>query len=73
MFSFGQFFSPILRVADNPSSFDADEKTRIFARFFHDHDSVNQLLIKFCNAGEPGHKYAIHFAQAQHKIDIIRI
>jgi len=72
IFSLGQFFGPVLRVADNPNGFDVDEKTRIFARFFHDHDSFNQLLIKFCHTGEPGHKYAIQFAQAQHKISLIQ-
>lgn len=72
MFSLGQFFGPILRVADNPSGFGTDEKTRIFARFFHDHNSFNQLLVKFCNTGEPGHQYAIQFAQAQHQISLIQ-
>ncbi|PSB24298.1 hypothetical protein [Stenomitos frigidus] len=71
MFSLGQFFGPILRIADNPNDFDADEKTRIFARFFHDHNAFNQLLVEFCNTGEPGHQYAIQFAQAQHQIGLI--
>lgn len=59
MFSLGQFFGPVLRVAEHPDDFDMDEKTRILARFFHDHNAFNQLLNKFCNTGEPGHKYAM--------------
>jgi hypothetical protein len=71
MFSLGQFFGPVLRVAEHPNDFDADEKARILARFFHDHDAFNQLLIKYCHSGESGHKYAIQFAQAQHQISLI--
>jgi len=71
MFSLGQFFGPVLRVAEHPEGFDKEEKTRIMARFFHDHDAFNQLLIKFCLTGEAGHKYAVQFTQAQCQISRI--
>jgi hypothetical protein len=72
MFSLGQFFGPVLRVAENPNAFDADEKARILARFFNDHDAFNQLLVTFCHSGEPGHKYAIQLSQAQYQIGLIQ-
>src|SRR3989442_145217 len=65
LFAAGQFFGPLLKVAENPQAFDADERTRIAARFFHDADAFTGLLQQFCCHGEPGHKYTIQFSKAQ--------
>lgn len=72
MFALGQFFGPVLKVAEHPTRFDTDEKTRIFARFFHDRQAFNRLLIEFCNTGEPGHQYVIQLQQAQGEVEEIR-
>lgn len=72
VFSLGQFFGPVLRVAENPNAFDADEKARILASFFKDHDAFNQLLVTFCHNREPGHKYTIQLSQAQYQIGLIQ-
>jgi len=71
IFALGQFFGPLLKVADNPGGFDEDEKTRIFARFFHDQEEYQRRIRQY-SLGEPGHNYAIQHVKMFNKVNLIK-
>lgn len=70
-FILGQLFGPLLSLAKNPSSFDADEQTRIIARFTHDCTDVETKLQQY-SVGEQGHNYFRQLNEICHVLSILR-
>jgi hypothetical protein len=62
IFKLGQLFGPILKVLDNPTGYDEDEKTRIFARYCSEYMAFQNEAEKFCSS-EKGHHYLKQFQE----------
>jgi hypothetical protein len=59
MFKAGLFFGPLLKLAENPESYDSEERSRLIARFCAEEDAfVHHQVMRFAE-GEPGHNYAV--------------
>jgi len=56
LFQLGQLVGPIMKVAEDPDSYDSDERKRILARYFHDEPAFVQAFDRFTR-GESGHHY----------------
>lgn len=52
----GELVGPLKKIAENPQTFDSDEKSRILARYFHDAAKFGDAFREFCGT-EPGHLY----------------
>ncbi len=71
LFKLGQLFGPPLKVVENPSSYDQDEKVRIFARYFAEFPKFNQDFYKF-TISEDGHDYSVQHHQLSHELHLVR-
>jgi hypothetical protein len=56
----GALFGPVLKVAENPGSYDSDERTRIHARFCFDAEAFLRNVATY-GRGEPGHDYGVQW------------
>ena len=59
----GALFGPVVKIAENPESYDSDERTRIHARFCFDTEAFKRNVQNY-GLGEPGHDYGVQW----HKI-----
>jgi hypothetical protein len=59
----GSLFGPLVRMSENPSSYDADERERIAARFHAELPAFSNLFSAYCS-GEPGHSYSYQQRQS---------
>jgi hypothetical protein len=67
LFQAGQLFGPMLKMVENPESYDQDERTRILARYFADVQRFVGNFREFIN-GEPGHIYEGQYFKAMERI-----
>jgi hypothetical protein len=70
-FKLGQLFGPMLKVAENPDSYDSDDRTRIQARFCAEVTTAVAAIDQYCQ-GEPGHVYASQSSTAKQQIYSLR-
>src|SRR5438045_3692631 len=63
LFQLGQLLGPMLKMAEDPDTYDSDERVRIFARYAAESGRFVKALMLFCY-GEPGHSYQVQFAEA---------
>ena len=63
-FQLGQLLGPMLKMAENPDSYDTEERTRIIARYCSDENQFRKALQRFTQ-GEPGHNYMPQFHHIQ--------
>ena len=68
VFKLGQLFGPILKIIDNPQTYDEEEKARIFARFFAEVPSFSQQTRQFTII-EPGHNYLTQMSEIETELN----
>ena len=56
-FKIGQLLGPLLKMIENPESYDSDERVRIVARFFAESQGFLQAFSNFTKS-ERGHNYS---------------
>ena len=66
---FGALFGPLLKWAESPDSFEDDEKTRIFARYFSDAPKFLRSFQTFTQS-EPGHIYRHQWFQVANAVGL---
>ncbi|MDY7010871.1 MAG: hypothetical protein SVV80_09000 [Planctomycetota bacterium] len=63
IFKLGQLLGPLLKMAENPSAYDDDERTRILARLSAEYGVMSKAIKSF-SVGEPGHDYSRQYSDA---------
>jgi hypothetical protein len=58
----GALFGPLMKWAESPGTYDTDEKSRIFARFFAEATTFQSMFTTFTKS-EPGHDYLLQYYQ----------
>lgn len=71
LFKAGQLLGPLLKIAENPESFDSDEITRAVARFCADAAHFSRATLAF-SQGEPGHDYEPQYFAASAVLSTLR-
>jgi hypothetical protein len=71
IFRFGQFFGPLLKLAENPAVYDTDEQTRIIARFLAEEDAMIGRDWKQFTEGEAGHSYEIQYLRVRNNVRLL--
>ncbi len=70
-FRLGQLLGPLLKMADNPASYDTEERIRVHARYVSDVYPFIDTLFLY-GKSEPGHDYTVQASKAESALrDII--
>jgi hypothetical protein len=65
----GELLGPLKKIAENPAAFDADEQTRILARYFFDKVRFQESFNAFCQS-EHGHLFQAQMQSAAKAINL---
>ena len=65
----GELFGPLMSMAENPASYDSDERTRIHARYCFDVELFRNKVTQY-GQGEPGHYYQIQWQRVHRTLTI---
>jgi len=71
IFKLGQLLGPPIKMAENHSAYDADERTRIMARLSAEIPPFTNEVREFC-VSEPGHDYVTQYWKANAAIENLR-